>query len=134
MDQWNTIIFSFIGLMTISFVVTWYLGFYLRLDYTTLFVVFSFLLFSQRVLINYFFPFQVIQEFVETLSFLQIFGFVLVGVSSGFVNTWILYYRFGFLGSLLLAFGASLVGNGLVDAYLFSKRQASQAIANIQKV
>jgi hypothetical protein len=134
MDQWDAIVFSFIGLMGISFGITWFLGFYLRLNYTTLFIVFSLLLFFQRILINYFLPFQVIQEFVETLNILQIFGFVLFGISSGFVNTWILYYRFGFLGSFALAFGATLVGNGLVDAYLFGKRQASQAIANIQKV
>ncbi len=115
--QWNQILFSFIALMLISFGITWFFGFYLYLSYTQLFVVFSFLLFLQRLMIQYFLPFQVIDQLVKNLSSLQIFGFALIGLSSGFVNTWILYSRFGFAGSLLLSLGAGILGNGLVEGW-----------------
>lgn len=113
--QWNQILFSFIALTLISFAVTWFFGFYLQFSYTELFFVFSFLLFLQRLLIQYFLPFQVIDQLVKNLSSLQIFGFALVGLSNGFVNTWILHSRFGFTGSLGLALGAGVVGNGAVE-------------------
>lgn len=132
--QWKQMLFSFIVLSCISFLVSWYLGFYLRLDWTQLFLVFTGLLFAQRALINYFLPFQVIEHLVSNLSSLQLSGFVFVGLSSGFVNTWILYYRFGFLWSLVLALGAGIVGNGLLDLYLLRKRQPGHTTANIQKV
>ena len=106
----------------------------MRLDWAQLFLVFTGLLFAQRVLINYILPFQVIEQLVANLSSLQLFGFVFVGLSSGFVNTWILYYRFGFLWSLMLALGAGFVGNGLVDLYLLRKRQSGHTTADIQKV
>ena len=125
-NQWNIIVLSFIALTLISFTVTWFFGFYLHLSWNHLLVVFSILLFLQRMLIQYFLPFQVIEQLVKNLSFLQIFGFAAIGLSSGFVNTWILSSRFGFIGSATLALGASLLGSGLVDAYFLLQPLISQ--------
>jgi hypothetical protein len=92
-----------------SFVVTWYLALKLKLDWMTLFAIFTGLLLLNRVAFTYFFPLRVLQEFAAQLSGLRIFGIALFGAGTGFVNIYLLYKRFGLISGLALSFLPPLV-------------------------
>ncbi len=109
--QWNQILFSFIVLTLIGFGITWLFAIYFQFGFWELFALFSFLLFAQNALVQYFLPLQIIAELEKPLNFLQFFGFALFG---GFINLQILYTRFGLFDSAALVIGTTVLGSGAV--------------------
>ena len=114
--NWTFIAFNVVILMLSSYVVTWFFAIYLRLNYWTLFSLFSFLIFANVWLQSLLFPFKIINQLRHELSTVRIAGFAIFGFLTGVTNIGILAQRFNWLPALGLCIGVSFVGPAIFAA------------------
>ena len=104
--------------MISSYIITWVFAIYLQLNYWTLFILFSFLIYANILLQSILFPLKVLQQLRNQLSSVRIAGFAIFGVLTGFTNIGILAQRFGWLPALGLCVGVSFIGPALFTAVI----------------
>jgi len=114
--NWTFIAFNVVILMLSSYVVTWFFAIYLRLNYWTLFSLFSFLIFANVWLQSLLFPLKIINQLRYELSTVRIAGFAIFGFLTGVTNIGILAQRFNWLPALGLCIGVSFVGPAVFAA------------------
>jgi hypothetical protein len=114
--NWTFIALDVVILMLSSYVVTWFFAIYLRLNYWTLFSLFSFLIFANVWLQSLLFPFKIINQLRHELSTVRIAGFAIFGFLTGVTNIGILAQRFNWLPALGLCIGVSFVGPAIFAA------------------
>lgn len=108
-----SILFGMIIISIVSFIVTWVLAIYFQLSWWQLFGAFVGLLLLNNILINRLYPLHVLGGIIRSLNGVQLFGVALYGLSSSFINIYVLYKRFGLRDGALLGFGASIVANAI---------------------
>jgi hypothetical protein len=108
-----SLLIGMIIISIVSFIITWFLALYLQLSWWQLFGAFVGLLLLNNVLINRLYPLHVLAGIIRELSGIQLFGIALYGLSSSFINIFVLYKRFGLRDGMLLGVGASVVAQTL---------------------
>lgn len=108
-----SVLFGMIIISVVSFIVTWVLAIYLQLSWWQLFGAFVGLLLLNNILVHHLYPLHVLAGIIRDLSGIQLFGVALYGLSSSFINLFVLYERFGLRDGMLLGIGASIVANAM---------------------
>ena len=124
--NWTFIALDVVILMLSSYVVTWFFAIYLRLNYWTLFSLFSFFVFANVWLQSLLFPFKIIKQLRDELSTVRIAGFAIFGFLTGVTNIGILAQRFNWLPALGLCIGASFVGPAVFAAVWQSIQESKE--------
>lgn len=124
--NWTFIAFNVVILMLSSYVVTWFFAIYLRLNYWSLFTLFSFLIFANVWLQSLLFPLKIINQLRHELSSVRIAGFAIFGFLTGVTNVGILAQRFNWLPALGLCIGVSFIGPAIFAAVWQSIEEAKE--------
>lgn len=124
--NWTFIALDVVILMLSSYVVSWFFAIYLRLNYWTLFSLFSFLVFANVWLQSILFPLKIIKQLRDELSTVRIAGFAIFGFLTGVTNVGILAQRFNWLPALGLCIGVSFVGPAIFAAVWQSVQEINE--------
>lgn len=124
--NWTFIAFNVVILMLSSYAVTWFFAIYLRLNYWSLFTLFSFLIFANVWLQSLLFPLKIIKKLRDELSSVRIAGFAIFGFLTGVTNVGILAQRFNWLPALGLCIGVSFIGPAIFAAVWQSIEEAKE--------
>lgn len=102
----STIFVDLIILYIGYFLITWFVVNYLGLDAWKTFAVFSVLNAFNGVLQTFLLPLHYLEEIRKTISTVNLFGAVSLGLLVGQINIGILWNKFGLQTALLIAFGS----------------------------
>ena len=110
----------------LSNIITYYLAYTCHLSLAEMFIAVTILMIATKYIVLYVTPLKFLQDALDDMHGVQIFGVAIFGATNIFTSLFVLYERFGLIGAAGISIIAPIIAGIIINATNQREKIASQ--------